>query len=77
MSDCSELVCEYHYGDGQIVRVHACYATPADMDRRSAEFFDCFDATGVCLNEGDPWHRLPTWADCAVYVSPLIHMKGA
>lgn len=73
-SDCSELLAEYHYGDGRIVRVYACYDDARAFDRRSPSFFDCFDGDGSCLNEGDPWYTLPDWQECAGYVTPALTM---
>lgn len=72
MSDCSELLAEYHYGDGRIIRVYACYESAHDMDKRRASFWDCYDADGACVNEGDPWYGMPTWAQCLRY-----YVKGA
>ena len=74
MTDCAELVAEYHYGDGQLVRVYACYADARAFDARAPEFFDCFDSAGSCVNEGDPWYTLPTWFDCAGYVGRRVDM---
>lgn len=77
MTDTCELVAEYRYGDGHLVRVYACYETPEDFVLRQPDFFDCYDADGACLNEGDPWYTVPTWQDCAGYVSRLIPMLKA
>lgn len=75
MSDCSELLAEYHYGDGRIVRVYGYYDSPEDMDARLVSFFDCYDEAGTCLNEGDPWYAWPTWQDCAERLLPLPRMS--
>jgi hypothetical protein len=75
MSDPSELVAEYHYGDGHVVWVYAYFESIEALDKRLVEFFDCFDGEGTCLNEGDPLYAMPSWADCARYVSPFLNMR--
>jgi len=44
--------------------VFACYDSLNDMDSRTVAFYDVYnDKTGVCVNEGDPFYKFPTWQE--------------
>lgn len=70
MTDCCELVAEYHYRQDQgVVRIYACYATPQDMDERNVDYYEVYDQNGVCLSEGELWQRIPEWITVKLWLT--------
>lgn len=43
--------------------VFACYDSINDYDNRKADFYDVYDNSGVCVNEGNPFYELPSWKE--------------
>lgn len=68
----NELVATYVMDD-VLYDIYACYDSWADMDTRNVSFYDVYNQkTGACLNEGDPWHTMPTWNEIFhTYYSPV------
>lgn len=43
--------------------VYACYDSMEDYDNRKVAFYDLYDNSGLCVNEGDPLYECPSWQD--------------
>lgn len=44
-----------------IYNVFACYNSLDDYDDRKVDFYDVYDDSGLCVNEGEPFYKFPTW----------------
>ena len=59
-----ESVASYIYEpnvDYGIYTVFACYDSVEDYENRKVSFYDVYDNSGLCVNEGEPFYELPTW----------------
>lgn len=43
--------------------VFACYNSLEDYDNRKVDFYDIYDESGLCVNEGEPFYDMPDWDD--------------
>ena len=62
----SEQVASYIYDRTVtygIYNVFACYASIEDYDKRNVDFYDVYEDSGLCVNEGEPYYTMPTWED--------------
>jgi phage terminase large subunit len=62
----NELVASYYYDHhttrpDSVFEVFACYDTWEDYDKNNVSFYDIYDKTGRCVNEGYPVYSFPTW----------------
>lgn len=62
----NEIVATYYYNhasnkQNSVFEVVACYDSWEDYDNRRVSFYDVFDKSGNCVNEGDPLYGFPTW----------------
>lgn len=62
----SEVVATYYYDHhtthaNSVFEVVACYDSWEDYDKRNVSFYDVYDKSGQCVNEGDPLYSFPTW----------------
>jgi len=63
-STMTESVASYIYEpnvDYGIYTVFACYDNMEDYDKRNVAFYDVYDNSGLCVNEGEPFYEFPTW----------------
>ena len=44
-----------------VYTVVACYDSMKDYDDRKVAFYDIYDQSGLCVNEGDPFYEFPSW----------------
>ena len=44
-----------------IYNVFACYDSVEDYDNRKVSFYDVYDNSGLCVNEGEPFFDMPSW----------------
>lgn len=66
----TENVASYIYEpnvDYGIYNVFACYDSMEDYDKRKVSFYDVYDNSGVCVNEGEPFYEFPSWQDIYDY----------
>jgi hypothetical protein len=47
--------------------IYACYDSMKDYDNRNVAFYDIYDHSGLCVNEGDPFYEMPSWKDIYDY----------
>lgn len=72
----TEKVASYIYEpdvDYGVYNIYACYDNMYDYDKRKVSFYDVYDNSGLCVNEGEPFYEFPTWQqiyDC--YYLPTI-----
>lgn len=64
----NEIVAIYYYDNfttkpDSTFEIVACYDSWEDFDKRNVSHYDIYDKTGVCVNEGDPWHKIPSWEE--------------
>lgn len=45
----------------QVFDVYACYDNMEQYNIRDVQFYDVYDKSGVCVNEGDPFYEMPSW----------------
>ena len=60
----TEQVASYFYDKNSsygIYNVFAIYNSLADYDNRNVDFYDVYDDSGLCVNEGEPFYEFPTW----------------
>lgn len=60
----SEQVASYIYDRSVpygIYNVFACYKSLDDYDDRKVDFYDVYDDSGLCVNEGEPFFDMPSW----------------
>lgn len=62
----NEVVATYYYDyvsnkPDSLFEVVACYDSWDGYDNASPSFYDVFDKSGNCVNEGNPLYSLPTW----------------
>lgn len=41
--------------------VFACYNSIENYDNRKVDFYDIYDKSGLCVNEGEPFFDMPSW----------------
>ena len=41
--------------------IFACYDSLEDYDNRNVSFYDVYDDSGLCVNEGEPFWSMPSW----------------
>ena len=46
-----------------IYNVFACYDSMKDYDERKVDFYDVYEDSGLCVNEGEPYYTMPSWDD--------------
>ena len=46
-----------------IYNVFACYNSIQDYDNRNVSFYDIYDESGLCVNEGEPFYDFPSWQE--------------
>lgn len=66
----SEQVASYIYDNTVpygIYNVFACYDSMDDYDKRKVSFYDVYDNSGVCVNEGEPVYEFPSWQNIYDY----------
>lgn len=59
-----EHIATYIYDDRLkygMYEVYAVYDSWQDRANRNVSWYDVYDKSGVCVNEGDPFYELPTW----------------
>ena len=44
-----------------IYNIFACYNDMQDYDDRKVDFYDVYDDSGLCVNEGEPFYEFPSW----------------
>ena len=62
----TESVASYVYEpnvDYGIYNVFACYDNVEDYENRNVSFYDVYDNSGLCVNEGEPFYELPSWKE--------------
>lgn len=62
----NELVATYIFDPNVkygVYEVIACYDSMDDYDKRKVSFYDVYDKSGLCVNEGDPFYDMPSWKD--------------
>lgn len=62
----SEQVASYIYDKTVpygVYNVFACYDHIANYEQRKVDFYDVFDDSGLCVNEGEPYYTLPSWQE--------------
>jgi hypothetical protein len=47
--------------DYGVYEIYAVYDSDRDRDNRNVSWYDVYDKNGVCVNEGDPFHTMPSW----------------
>lgn len=53
--------------------VFACYDSLEDYDNRKVSFYDVYDDSGLCVNEGEPFYDFPSWDEVYIdYYLPSI-----
>jgi len=60
----TEQVASYFYDKNDsygIYNVFACYNSLEDYDNRKVDFYDVYDDSGLCVNEGEPFFDMPSW----------------
>ena len=60
----TEHVSSYFYDKSAeygIYNVFACYDSMDDYDNRKVSFYDVYDDSGLCVNEGEPFFDMPSW----------------
>jgi hypothetical protein len=66
MTTITEQVASYIY-DPSVpygkYNVFAYYESLEDYDNRNVDFYDIYDESGLCVNEGNPFYELPTWKE--------------
>lgn len=65
----TEQVASYIYDNAVpygTYNVFACYDSMEDFDNRKVSFYDVYDNSGLCVNEGDPFYDFPSWDE--VYI---------
>ena len=66
----TEQVASYIYDKSVpygIYNVFACYNSIEDYDNRKVDFYDVYDDSGLCVNEGEPFYEFPSWQDIYNY----------
>lgn len=66
----TEQVASYIYDNSVlygIYNVFACYDNMEDYDNRKVDFYDIYDNSGLCVNEGEPFYEFPSWNDIYHY----------
>lgn len=43
--------------------VFACYDSMQDYANRIVDFYDVYDESGLCVNEGEPFYDFPSWKE--------------
>jgi hypothetical protein len=76
----TEQVASYIYdkhGSCGIYNVFACYNSVEDYDNRKVDFYDVYDNSGLCVNEGEPFYEFPSWQDIYnyYYLPSLDHAR--
>lgn len=69
-SSMTESVASYIYEpnvDYGVYNVFACYDSIEDYDKRNVAFYDVYDNSGLCVNEGEPFYEFPSWQDIYNY----------
>lgn len=64
MTTMTEKVASYIYDSSVpygIYNVFACYNNLEDYDNRKVDFYDIYDDSGLCVNEGEPFFDFPSW----------------
>ena len=46
-----------------IYNVFACYNSIQDYDNRNVSFYDVYDESGLCVNEGESFYDFPSWQE--------------
>ena len=63
----NEHVATYYYDSNdsgqQVFDIYACYDNMEQYDIRDVQFYDLYDKSGNCVNEGDPFYEFPTWQE--------------
>jgi len=62
----AEQVASYIYDNAVpygIYNIFACYDNMEDYDNRKVSFYDVYDSSGLCVNEGEPFYDFPSWDD--------------
>lgn len=60
----TEQVASYIYNknvDYGIYNIFAYYDSIEDFDNRKVSFYDIYDDSGLCVNEGEPFFDMPSW----------------
>lgn len=53
--------------------IFACYDSMEDYDNRKVSFYDIYEESGLCVNEGDPHYYFPTWDEVyRIYWLPTV-----
>ena len=72
----TEQVASYIYDKNisyGIYNVFACYNSLEDYDNRKVDFYDIYDNSGLCANEGEPFYEFPSWDEIYIdYYLPSI-----
>ena len=66
----TEQVASYIYDKSVaygIYNVFACYDNMTDYDNRKVDFYDVYDDSGLCVNEGEPFYEFPSWQEIYNY----------
>ena len=64
MTTITEQIASYIYHPSVPYRtydVFACYESLEDYDNRKVSFYDIYDNSGLCVNEGEPFYEFPSW----------------
>lgn len=64
----NQLVATFFYGPTQReINVYGC--ADEDTPEGTFDFYDIFDDSGECLNEGNPFYHFPTWFEVGEFVT--------
>lgn len=64
MTTITEQVASYIYDPSVpygTYNVFACYESLEDYDNRNVDYYDLYDKSGLCVNDGDPFYDVPSW----------------
>jgi hypothetical protein len=64
MTTMTEQVASYIYDQSVpygTYNVFACYESLEDYDNRNVDYYDIYDKSGLCVNEGEPFYEFPSW----------------
>jgi hypothetical protein len=68
----NEQVATYYYGKNR-VSIFACYDSKQDFADGNVSFYDIYNETGTCLNEGDPYEDFPTHSE----IGEILQMQSS
>ena len=52
---------------GQEYTIYGCW--DKDTKENCFDFYDVYNAEGICINEGEPFYKFPTWEELKEYLN--------